>query len=69
MSTDAGEGFEFETVEEPAGGGTILRAEDLRVSYGKVTALRGLDLTVEESEIVARTRRCRRRRGRRRCAS
>ncbi|WP_162829393.1 ABC transporter ATP-binding protein [Halorussus rarus] len=31
----------------------VLRAEDLRVSYGEVAALRGLDFHVEEGEIVS----------------
>ena len=41
--------------EATAGGGSeaILEAEDLEVSYGKVTALRGLDVTVSEGEIVS----------------
>jgi branched-chain amino acid transport system ATP-binding protein len=32
---------------------TVLEADDVHVSYGKVTALRGLDLTVKEGEIVS----------------
>ncbi len=53
MSSDAGE-FQFESdVEEPAGGEMVLEARDLQVSYGKVTALRGLDVAVEEGEIVS----------------
>ena len=35
------------------GTGTVLRLEDLHVGYGQVTAVRGLDLTVEEGELVA----------------
>jgi branched-chain amino acid transport system ATP-binding protein len=31
----------------------VLEAEDVHVSYGKVTALRGLDITVGQGEIVA----------------
>ena len=34
-------------------GETVLRAEDLGVSYGEVTALRGVDFHVEEGEIAA----------------
>jgi branched-chain amino acid transport system ATP-binding protein len=36
-----------------ATGAPVLEADDLRVSYGQVTALRGLDLHVEEGEIVS----------------
>lgn len=39
--------------EPDATGETVLRARDLRVSYGKIAALRGLDLTVESGEIVS----------------
>ena len=36
------------------GSGTeVLRAENVQVSYGKVTALRGVDLHVDEGEIVS----------------
>ncbi|WP_255151459.1 ABC transporter ATP-binding protein [Halorarius halobius] len=37
---------------EPTGSREVLTAEGLRVSYGQVTALRGIDLHVEENEIV-----------------
>jgi branched-chain amino acid transport system ATP-binding protein len=55
MSSDAEDAFQFEsTVDEPtAGGETVLAADDLRVFYGKVTALRGLDVHVDEGEIVS----------------
>jgi len=54
MSTDEKFRFESTTVEdttEPPD--TVLEAEDLRVSYGKVTALRGLEVHVDEGEIVS----------------
>ena len=61
MSTPSGDAdsdrFEFQspatkstTVEDRP---PVLEAEDVRVSYGKVTALRGLDLEVREGEIVS----------------
>lgn len=55
MSTDTGDEFEFESGSEAGTESreTVLEARDLQVSYGKVTALRGLDLTVEEGEIVS----------------
>jgi branched-chain amino acid transport system ATP-binding protein len=54
MSIDDEFRFESTTVEETTERrDTVLEAEDLRVSYGKVTALRGLDVLVEEGEIVS----------------
>jgi branched-chain amino acid transport system ATP-binding protein len=54
MSIDDEFRFESTTVEETTERrDTVLEAEDLRVSYGKVTALRGLDVIVEEGEIVS----------------
>jgi len=41
------------TAADAERGETVLRAEDLRVSYGEVTALRGLDFRVTDGEIVA----------------
>jgi branched-chain amino acid transport system ATP-binding protein len=35
------------------GGGAVLEAENVQVSYGKVTALRGVDLTLGEGELVS----------------
>jgi branched-chain amino acid transport system ATP-binding protein len=37
----------------PGGEGTVLSASDLYVSYGKVQALRGVDLAVSAGEVVA----------------
>jgi branched-chain amino acid transport system ATP-binding protein len=54
MSTDDEFRFESTTVEDTTERrDTILEAEDLRVSYGKVTALRGLEVHVDEGEIVS----------------
>lgn len=49
MSLDAGSGNQAEPTEA---GAEMLRCEDLSVSYGKVTALKGVDITVENGEIV-----------------
>jgi branched-chain amino acid transport system ATP-binding protein len=35
------------------GGSTVLKAENVQVSYGKVTALRGVDLELSEGELVS----------------
>ena len=52
--TDDDDRFEFQsTPDTTRDRTTVLEAEDLRVSYGKVTALRGLDLEVLEGEIVS----------------
>ena len=56
MSTDDDHEYQFESEFQPATdttGDPVLVAEDLHVSYGKVTALRGLDLSVHEGEIVS----------------
>ncbi len=59
MSTDADGDADIDAEragETDAAGGepdTVLEAEDLQVSYGKVTALRGLDVTITEGEIVS----------------
>ena len=62
MSTDTDEDFEFESESESesesgseATGSdeVVLESENLQVSYGKVTALRGLDVTVTEGDIVS----------------
>jgi branched-chain amino acid transport system ATP-binding protein len=53
--------FEFETTSNTADAGststkqaqTVLETEGLKVSYGKVRALRGIDVTVREGEIVS----------------
>jgi branched-chain amino acid transport system ATP-binding protein len=37
----------------PSAGGGILSVSGLRVAYGKVVALRGIDLSVDEGEIVS----------------
>jgi branched-chain amino acid transport system ATP-binding protein len=58
MSTDD---FEFESTSDTgANAGTttesgqlVLETENLSVSYGKVQALRGVDITVQEGEIVS----------------
>ncbi|WP_233752224.1 MULTISPECIES: ABC transporter ATP-binding protein [Halostella] len=42
---------EAERVEDPAG--TLLTAEDVTVNYGRVTALRGIDVSVGEGEVVS----------------
>jgi branched-chain amino acid transport system ATP-binding protein len=56
MSADSTDDFESEfqpaTDTQPTPD-AVLEAEDLSVSYGKVQALRGLDLTVREGEIVS----------------
>ena len=55
MSTDDFDG-EFEPATETASRSTgkpVLEAENLSVSYGKVNALRELDLTIREGEIVS----------------
>jgi branched-chain amino acid transport system ATP-binding protein len=52
MSTDADEEFQAEP-GAAARGDVVLEAENLQVSYGKVTALRGIDMTVTEGEIVS----------------
>ena len=52
--TDDADRFEFQSPAQVADDRpTVLQAEDVRVSYGKVTALRGLDVTVREGEIVS----------------
>ncbi|WP_435180078.1 ABC transporter ATP-binding protein [Halorussus sp. AFM4] len=57
MSTDSGPGDGDASPTDAASareaGEAVLRAEDLRVSYGEVAALRGLDFHVEEGEIVS----------------
>ena len=64
MSTDTDEDFQFESESESesesefgseATGSdeVVLESENLQVSYGKVTALRGLDVTVTEGDIVS----------------
>ena len=51
---DAEEGFNFESGSETAESNeVVLESENLQVSYGKVTALRGIDMTVTEGEIVS----------------
>ncbi|WP_336136610.1 ABC transporter ATP-binding protein [Natronomonas amylolytica] len=58
MSADE---FEFETSDAGTDTGstgaksrqTVLETEDLAVSYGKVQALRGIDVTIREGEIVS----------------
>ena len=59
MSTDTDEDFQFESESESESGSeatgsdeVVLESENLQVSYGKVTALRGLDVTVTEGDIV-----------------
>ncbi|WP_435196917.1 ABC transporter ATP-binding protein [Natronomonas sp. EA1] len=51
MSTDTTPDTD-EPTSTSGGGDDLLRATDLRVSYGQVTALRGIDLNVEEGEII-----------------
>ena len=58
MSTDTDEDFQFESESESGSEATgsdevVLESENLQVSYGKVTALRGLDVTVTEGDIVS----------------
>jgi len=60
MSSDTEEGLQFESESESESGSeatgsdeVVLESENLQVSYGKVTALRGLDVTVTEGEIVS----------------
>jgi branched-chain amino acid transport system ATP-binding protein len=42
-----------QTTQTRATGDTIVEASDVSVSYGKVRALRNVDLTIEEGEIVS----------------
>jgi branched-chain amino acid transport system ATP-binding protein len=54
MSTDAEDEFQFESkTDTTTSSEVVLESSDLAVSYGKVTALRGLDITVTEGEIVS----------------
>ena len=62
MSTDTDEDFQFESESESESGSeseatgsdeVVLESENLQVTYGKVTALRGPDVTVTEGDIVS----------------
>jgi branched-chain amino acid transport system ATP-binding protein len=46
-------GEDEETKAGEPDGGVVLRAEDLRVSYGQVSAVRGVNLEIHENESVA----------------
>lgn len=55
MSTGPSDAFQFESDPDTgeADRQVVLATEDLRVSYGKVAALRGIDLEVSEGEVVS----------------